>query len=82
MSCLAWNCHGLRNLRTRRELEELIRAKDPSIVFLAETLTEEARLEFIQNSINFDHQWVVPKVGHSGGLVLYWRSLINLTIEG
>ena len=25
---------------------------------------------------------MVPKVGHSGGLVLYWRSLINLTIEG
>ena len=61
---------------------ELTRAKDPSVVFLAETLTKEARLEFIQNSINFDHRWVVPKVGHSGGLVLYWRSLINLTIEG
>ena len=25
---------------------------------------------------------MVPKVRHSGGLVLYWRSLINLTIEG
>ena len=25
---------------------------------------------------------MVPKVGYSGGLVLYWRSLINLTIEG
>ena len=82
MSCLVWNCRGLRNLRTGRELVELIRAKDPSVLFLAETLTDEARLEFIQNSINFDHRWVVPKVGCSGGLVLYWRSSINLTIEG
>ena len=24
---------------------------------------------------------MVPKVGRSGGLVLYWRSTINLTIE-
>ena len=69
MSCLVWNCRGLGNLRTGRELVELIRAKDPSVLFLAETLTDEARLEFIQNSINFDHRWVVPKVGCSGGLV-------------
>ena len=61
---------------------ELVRAKDPSVVFLAETLTDDARLEFIQSSINFDHRWVVPRVGKSGGLVLYWRSSINLSIEG
>ena len=61
---------------------DLVWAKDPSVVFLAETLTNEARLEFIQNSINFDHRFVVRKVGCSGGLVLFWRSTINLTIEG
>ena len=76
-----WNCRGLGNLRTGRELVELVRAKDPSVVFLAETLTDDARLEVIQNSINFDHRWVVPRVGRSGGLVLYWRSSINLSIE-
>ena len=76
-----WNCHRLGNLRIGRELRELVRAKDPSVMFLAETLTNEARLEFIQNSINFDHRWVVPRVGRSGGLVLYWRSSINLSIE-
>ena len=77
-----WNCRGLGNLRTGRELVELVRAKDPSVVFLAETLTDDARLEFIQSSINFDHRWVVLKVGRSGGLVLYWKSSINLSIEG
>ena len=60
---------------------ELVRAKDPSVMFLAEILTNDARLEVIQNSINFDHKWVVPRVGRSGGLVLYWRSSINLSIE-
>ena len=60
---------------------ELVRAKDPSVMFLAETLTNDARLEVIQNSINFDHKWVVPRVGRSGGLVLYWRSSINFSIE-
>ena len=31
-------------------------AKDPTIVFLAEMLTDDARLEFVQRSIGFDHR--------------------------
>ena len=70
------------NLCTGKKLGQLVKAKDPSTMFLAETLTDDARLEFIQNSINFDHRWVVPRVDRSGGLVLYWRSSIKLSIEG
>ena len=81
MSCLAWNYRGLRNLCTGRELDDIIRAKDPSMVFLAETLTDDARLEFAQRSIGFDHKWVVPRVGRSGGLVLYWKVSVNLMVE-
>ena len=47
MSCLVWNCRRLGNPRIGRELVELVQAKDPSVVFLAETLTDDARLEFI-----------------------------------
>ena len=55
MSCLVWNYRGLGNLRTGRELVDIIRVKDPSIVFLAETLTDEARLDIVQRNIDFDH---------------------------
>ena len=82
MSCLAWNCLGLGNLRTGRELDEIIRAKDPSVVFLAETVTDDARLEVVQRNIGFDHRWVVSRVGRSGGLVLYWKASVNLMVEG
>ena len=81
MSCLAWNCRGLGNLHTGRELGDIIRAKDPSVLFLAETLRDDARLEFVQRSIGFDHRWVVPRVGRSSGLVLYWKALVNLMVE-
>ena len=81
MNCLAWNYRGLGNLHTGRELVEIIRAKDPVVVFLAETLTDDARLEVIQRSIGFDHRWVVPRVGRGGGLVLYWKASINLMVE-
>ena len=47
MSYLAWNCRELWNLRTGKELIEIVQAKDPAIVFLAETLTDDARLEFV-----------------------------------
>ena len=71
MSCLAWNCRGLGNLRIEKELIEIIRAKDPSVVFLAETLTNEARLDTVQRIIEFDHRWVVQQEGKGGGLVLF-----------
>ena len=82
MSCLAWNCRELGNLHTGRKLMEIVWAKDHSVVFLVETLTDEARLEFIQNIIILYHRWVVSRVGKSGGLILYWRSSIYLTIKG
>ena len=82
MSCLAWNCYGLGNLCTRKELVEIIRAKDPSIIFLAETLTDEVRLDMIQRNIEFDHQWVVQRGGRRGGLVHFLRSSVNLKVEG
>ena len=47
MNCLVWNCRGLGNLRTGKELGDIIRAKDPSVVFIAETLADDARLDMI-----------------------------------
>ena len=77
MSCLAWNCCGLGNLRTWRELVEIVWAKYPTMAFLAETLTDDARLESVQSSIGFNDRWVVPRVGRSGGLVLCWKAGIS-----
>ena len=56
MSCLAWNYRELESLRTKRELVEITRAKDPSIVFVAETLTDDARLKIVQRNIEHDHR--------------------------
>ena len=50
MSFLAWNCRGLGNPCTIRELGDLIRAKDPSVVFLVETWADEARLKEIKET--------------------------------
>lgn len=47
MSCIAWNYYGFENLHIGREVVEIIWAKDPFVVFLAETLTDEAMLEIV-----------------------------------
>lgn len=44
MNCLVWNGCRLRNLYIGNELGDIIRVKDQSVVFIAETLADEVRL--------------------------------------
>lgn len=53
MNLLCWNYRGLRNLLTKQELQDLIRARDPLVVFLTETWLDKARLEDIQIKLKF-----------------------------
>ena len=45
MSLFFWSCCELRNLCTRKELSELVWAKDLTVVFIAETWANEVRLK-------------------------------------
>ena len=80
MSLLLWNCRGLGNPCTENELVGLIQVKDPFVVFIAETWTEEVRLDRTLSKINFDQKWVVPRLNRGGGLVLFWKSFINIEV--
>ena len=81
MSCLVWNCCGLGNLLTEKELGVLVRAKDPSVMFIAETWADEARLKDIKRKLEFDHLFVVPRINRGGGLALFWRNSIDVNVE-
>ena len=48
---------------------------------IAETWIDEVRLNSVLRNIDFDHKWVVPKEGRGGGLVMFWKDSINLTIK-
>ena len=71
MSLLCWNCRGLGNRQTVQELGDIIRAQDPSVVFLAETWLDEARLGFIRDSLQFGHLHGVSKITRGGGLAIF-----------
>ena len=80
MSILCWNCHRLRNWQTVQELGDIIRAQDPTVVFLAETWLVEARLAGIRDSLQFGHYYGVSKVNHGGGLALFWKKDFDLQV--
>ena len=73
MSCLAWNCRGLRNPQAEDELEEIIRAQDPLIVFLSETWSRKKQLEKIKHKVKYTGLFTVPSCGRGGGLALLWK---------
>ena len=80
MSLLCWNCRGLGNPQTVQELDYLIRAQDPTVVFVAETWPIEARLKVFLKILNFGNMHVVSKVTQGGGLVLLWRMDVQLRV--
>jgi hypothetical protein len=81
MNCISWNCRGLGNQGTVQELARLVREKDPSVLFLSETWTDEDRLEVIRCRFHFSNKFVVKRINKGGGLVLYWKHDVNLTIS-
>ncbi|KAL0004665.1 hypothetical protein SO802_012226 [Lithocarpus litseifolius] len=81
MNLLCWNCRGLGNRQTVQELGELVRAQDPSVVFLAETWLEDARLGPIRDSLLFVHYHGVSRITRGGGLAIFWKQGFNLVVE-
>ena len=57
MSCIVWNYRGLGNPLAVQELADVAQAKAPTLVFLAETLVDEARLDFVKEQIRFDKKF-------------------------
>ena len=78
---LCWNCWGFGNRQTVHELGILVWEQDPTIVFLAETWLDEARLIGIHDSLQFGYYHGVSKITHGGGLALFWKKDFNLHIE-
>ena len=80
MNLLCWNCRGLGNQSTEQELGDIIRAQDPSVVFLAETWLDKARLEDIRVRLNFGGMIEVCRDTRGGGIVIFWRKEVDFSL--
>ncbi|XP_040990938.1 uncharacterized protein LOC121238163 [Juglans microcarpa x Juglans regia] len=81
MSCLSWNCWGLGNSRTVRELHLLVKNKAPNFVFLMETKFRRNKVERIKNFLKMENSFIVECRGLSGGLTFLWKEEIDAVLE-
>jgi exonuclease III len=81
MSLISWNCRGLGNLQTVRDLYQLVKDKRPNFLFLMETKRNKRKMEVIRSQLGFDGLFVVDPVGKSGGLALLWREVEEIEIQ-
>ena len=68
---------------TEKELGNLIQAKDPSIVFIAEIWMDITRpkKKKRKRNLQFGNMFFVPRIHRGRGLVLYWKEAMKLTIK-
>jgi hypothetical protein len=57
-----------------------VKDKNPTFIFLMETITSKSHLEKIRCRLGFDGLFVVDPVGRSGGLALLWKNSDRLEI--
>ncbi|XP_019168526.1 PREDICTED: uncharacterized protein LOC109164444 [Ipomoea nil] len=73
MSTLSWNCRGLGNPQTVREIMDLASRKKPDFIFLMETKVGREHDESIRVNLGFDGLFYVDLVRLGGGMALLWR---------
>ena len=81
MSLLCWKYHRLGNPETERELGDLIRTQDPSVVFLVEIWLTKARLEEIRTCYEFGGMTEVSRESRGGEVVVFWKTDFDFSVD-
>jgi exonuclease III len=76
-----YNCRGLGNGPAVRGLLALQKKEDPDILFLSETKLDEARMQKFPWKLGLPNMIVKDCEGRSGGLALFWRQGINVSLR-
>ncbi|XP_057791112.1 uncharacterized protein LOC131008237 [Salvia miltiorrhiza] len=85
MNSLFWNCRGLGNPATIRQLVWLVKHKKPDVIFLMETkliLSDWSPVLLKIGFVNFHAvECVCSSGGRRGGLCLIWADDLNLAVK-
>ncbi|XP_042944657.1 uncharacterized protein LOC122278542 [Carya illinoinensis] len=80
MKTLSWNSRGLGNPRGIQNLRDLVRKEDPDILFIQETRLRVSEMDRCKRSLGFENCLAVSCEGRRGGLALFWKLEVDLTI--
>uniref|UniRef100_A0A803Q978 Reverse transcriptase domain-containing protein n=1 Tax=Cannabis sativa TaxID=3483 RepID=A0A803Q978_CANSA len=81
MRILAWNCRGLGNSATVRQLAHLVRHHKPEMMILSETRLPPAKFNKLCAKLHFPNLHYVPPIGRSGGLAVCWMKGVACNIQ-
>ncbi|TYH28269.1 hypothetical protein ES288_A02G130600v1 [Gossypium darwinii] len=81
MKIFCWNCRGVGNPATVRELKQLLVANGPNIVFLCETKIHSNGLSRIQSMCRMESCMAINSEGKSGGLALMWKEGVKVNVQ-
>ncbi|TVU49586.1 hypothetical protein EJB05_00900, partial [Eragrostis curvula] len=81
MKTLSWNCCGIGNPATVKELRDLAKDYAPSVLFIMETQIDKYRVENLRYTLGFDNSFAVNSDGRSGGLGLFWQNDVVVSIK-
>ncbi|KAL1059888.1 hypothetical protein V6Z11_1Z145000 [Gossypium hirsutum] len=81
MKFMCWNCRGLGNHAKLRELQQLLDANRPGLIFLSETKMSANNFRRVQYRCRLPNGLTVNSEGRSGGLALMWRDGMNVSIQ-
>ena len=71
MNCLSWNCRGLGNPATVRELRKIVKQEGPSLLFVMETKIKGIKVENLKSLLGFSGCFVIDSDGVSGEIGLF-----------
>jgi exonuclease III len=80
MKTLSWNCRGIGNPATVKELRDFAKDYAPSVIFIMETQINKNRVENLRYTLGFDNSFAVNTEGRSGGLGLCWKSDVTVSV--
>ena len=81
MNAMSWNCRGLGNPATVRELRKLVKQEGPTLLFVMETKIRGKRVEDLKFTLGFSGCFAVDSDGLSGGIGLFWSKDVEVTLE-
>ncbi|KAK8335229.1 hypothetical protein V6Z12_A09G039500 [Gossypium hirsutum] len=81
MKIICWNCRGVGNPATVRDLKQLLVAIDPDIIFLCETKVSANRFDFVRRRCRMEGCLAVNAEGKGGGLVMMWKESKKVEIQ-
>ena len=81
MNCLAWNCRGVANDPTVRDLVGLVRAANAKLIFLCETHQKANKVCRLRGRLGLGGFAGCDSQGLSGGLALFWCDQIHVEIK-